>query len=124
MALVSPNPGELANLAQRSGVIRPVSVTSRRLVRASSTQVVAELVGRYSAGEDTPALGRESGITRPGLRELLRAEGMPMRRQAITSENAEKAVALYEGELTIDEVVKQVGFSYSTVQRLLHQVSA
>ncbi len=38
----------------------------------------------------------------------------------MTPEDAERAVRLYERGLTIDEVVGQVGYSFSTIRRMLH----
>jgi DNA-binding IclR family transcriptional regulator len=38
----------------------------------------------------------------------------------MTPEDAERATRLYERGLTIDEVVEQVGYSFSTVRRMLH----
>lgn len=78
------------------------------------------MVARYNGGEDTPALSRAYGISRGGLRKLLLAEGVSFRKQPMTSEDAERAVRLYERGLTIDEVVEQVGYSFSTVRRMLH----
>lgn len=83
--------------------------------------MIAELVARYEAGEDTPALSREYGISKTGLRELLLAEGVTMRRQAITLEDALRAVQLYGSGLTIKDVVRQVGYSYGTIRRVLHE---
>lgn len=78
------------------------------------------MVARYNAGEDTPALSREYGVSKTGLRELLLAEGV-MRRQAITPGDAEKAVRLYESGLTIKQTVEQVGYSFGTIRRVLHE---
>lgn len=126
--LVSPSPGELANLALQSRVMQPGAasveaqeVRVRSLRRRLAPQVIEELVARYIAGEDTPALSREYGISKTGLRELLQAEGVSMRRQAITPEDAERAVRLYERGLTITQVVERVGYSYGTVRRTLHE---
>jgi lambda repressor-like predicted transcriptional regulator len=93
----------------------------RSLRRRLSPQIISELVARYTAGEATPALSREYGISKTGLRELLLAEGVAFRRQAMTPEDAERAVRLYEGGLTIEQVVGQVGYSFSTIRKVLHE---
>lgn len=93
----------------------------RSIRRRLTPHTIAELVARYKAGEHTPALSREYGISKTGLLELLRTEGVPLRRQAITPEDAEKAVRLYESGLTIKQVVEQVGYSYGTIRRVLHE---
>jgi DNA invertase Pin-like site-specific DNA recombinase len=93
----------------------------RNLRRRLAPQTIAELVARYNGGEHTPALSRQYGISKTGLLQLLQDKGVPLRRRSVTPEDAERAVRLYERGLTIDEVVKPIGYSYSTVQRLLHQ---
>ena len=93
----------------------------RSLRRRLAPQVIAELVARYNTGEGTLALSREYGISKTGLRELLQAEGVSMRKQAITPEDVEKAVRLYERGLTVVQVVKEVGYSYGTIRRVLHE---
>ncbi len=78
-------------------------------------------MARYNAGEETPALSREYGISKSGLRQLLLAEGVSFRRQTITPEDAERAVRLYESDLTIKHVVGQVGYSFGAIRRTLHE---
>lgn len=116
-ALLPPNLGELANLAQKSRVMQPGSVSiggqkalMRNLRRRLSPQAIDELVARYNSGEQTPALSREYGISKSGLRQLLLAEGVSFRKQGITPKDAEKAVHLYESGLTIKELVIQIGY--------------
>lgn len=93
----------------------------RSLRRRLSPQVIEELVDRYNTGEGTPALSREYHISKSGLLQLLRAEGVSLRRQPLAPEDAKRAVRLYENGLTIDEVAEQIGSSYSTVRKILHQ---
>jgi hypothetical protein len=126
-ALMPPTAGELARLARKSGSINPDSVPAkekevptRTLKRRLSPQERAELVARYSAGEDTPALSREYGISKCGLLHLLRKEGVTMRKQAITPGDAKRAARLYGSGLSITEVVHRIGYSYSTVRKSLH----
>lgn len=64
--------------------------------RRFTPQVIEELVARFCAGDETPALSREHGASKTGLLRLLRAEGVPVRKQAITIDDAERAVQLYE----------------------------
>lgn len=83
--------------------------------------MVEELVARYNSGADTPALSREFGISKTGLRQLLLAEGVVFRRQSITAEEAEQAVRLYASGLTIRQVAKQVGYPYESIRRALRE---
>lgn len=92
----------------------------RSLRRRLSPQQIEELVARYNAGLDTPALSRAYGISRGGLRKLLLAQGVSFRKQPMTHEDAKRAVRLYERGLTINQVVDQVGYSFSTIRRMLH----
>jgi hypothetical protein len=101
-ALLPPDFGELATLAQRSRAAQPEPIPTaptaqmRSLRRRLSPQMIEELVARYNAGEDTPTLSREHGISKTGLRQLFLAEGVAFRRQGITPEVADTAVRLYE----------------------------
>lgn len=121
-----PTPGEVAKLAQLSRSIQPDATSKgmqaapqRSLRRRLAPQAIEELVARYIAGEETPALSREFGISASGLRQLLRADGMSLRGHAITPEDVEKAVQLYERGLTITQVVAQVGYSHGTIRTAL-----
>jgi len=97
------------------------SAPVRSLRRRLSPQVIDGLVARYNAGEDTPALSREYGISKTGLLQLLRAEGVCFRRHAISPEDVERVVRLYESGMTITQVMGQVGYSYGTIRRVLHE---
>jgi lambda repressor-like predicted transcriptional regulator len=79
-----------------------------------------DIVSRYQAGDSTPALARDYGVAKSALLQLLRNEGVPMRKQAITSADAKQAARLYEGGMSITEIVEQIGYSYSTVRKSLH----
>jgi hypothetical protein len=125
--LSPPTPGELATLAKQSRGMKlgPTPVESpeapeRSLRRRLSPQQIQELVARYNAGEDTPALSCAYGISRGGLRKLLLAQGVSFRKQPMSPEDAKRAVRLYERGLTIDQVVERVGYSFSTIRRMLH----
>jgi AraC-like DNA-binding protein len=130
--LPAPTPGEVAKLAQLSREIQPEppakekqAAPPRNLRRRLSPQAIDELIARYTAGEKTPALSREYGISESGLRDLLRAEGVTLRGHPITPEHAEKAVRLYETGLTITQIVAQIGYSHGTIRTalLMHGVA-
>jgi hypothetical protein len=101
-------------------VVEAQAAATRSLRRRLSAQQIEALVARYNAGEDTPALSRAFGISRGGLRKLLLAQDVSFRKQPMTPEDTERAIRLYECGLTIDQVVEQVGYSFSTVRRMLH----
>lgn len=124
--LTTPTPTDVARLAQLSRSLQPATIAERKpaaphrsLRRRLPPEAIEELVTRYTAGEETPALSREIGISASGLRDLLRAEGVSLRGHAITPEDAERAVQLYEQGLTITQVVAQIGYSHGTIRRAL-----
>lgn len=83
----------------------------RNLRRRLSRRVVAEIVSRYEAGDNTPALAQDYGIAKSALLQLLRNEGVTLRKQCITLREAKQAARLYESGLSITEVVEQIGYS-------------
>lgn len=126
--LIPPTPGELARLAEKSRALHlepdempAPHLTPRNLKRRLSRQEVAEIVSRYNAGHNTPALARDYGIAKSALLQLLRKEGVPLRKQAITSADAKQAARLYKRGLSITEIVERIGYSYSTVRKSLHE---
>lgn len=94
---------------------------ARNLRRRLDPKVIFTLVARYNAGEHTPALAKEYGISSTGLRKLLLNEGVKLRMQSITPEDSDQAVQLYQSGLTIREVVKEIGYSLGSIRRELHR---
>ena len=127
-ALLPPSPRELAHLAQQARKnhpgpppLAPAWVPTRSLRRRLAPRVVEELTTRYAAGEAIRALSREYGVSRSGLCQLLLRDGVALRRQGITPEDADEAVRLYQDGFTIRQVVDRVGHSYGTIRKVLHQ---
>lgn len=127
-ALTSPTPGELARLTGKAGAFQPepgaASVNeapTRSLRRKLPLEVIDEVVQRYKTGEFTTDLSREYGISKNGLLKLLRAERVSLRKQPISLGDAKRAVQLYESGLTIEKVVEQIGYSYGTIRKTLHE---
>jgi DNA-binding CsgD family transcriptional regulator len=95
-----------------------------RHVRGRS-YVCEAIVLRYEAGESAVALSREYDISRDGLRRLLKKAGVTIRTQfVVTPEAVKQIVQLYETGLTIRQVAVQLGCSYGTVRRVLHESGA
>jgi AraC-like DNA-binding protein len=127
-SLSPPTPDEVTRLAQLSRQILPEAIAIRKptdqprnIRRRLSQRAIDELIARYTAGEVTPTLSREYGISPSGLRDLLRAEGVSLRGRAITPEDVKKAVQLYEHGLTITEVVRHIGYSRDTIRTALRK---
>jgi transposase len=126
--LLSPTPDEIAKLASLARrlpleAISPAEppVFQRSLRRRLSPRAIDDLVARYTAGEQTPALGQEFGISESGVRDLLRSEGVTLRSHAMTVEEAERALHLYARGLTIRQVAALLGYSYSAIWKLLRK---
>ena len=134
--LLCPTPGDIAKLAAKSQRImaaemikgkskpnpKPAPVPARRrLKHRLGPDKIEEIVHRYRSGETTPALSREHGIFKSGLLDLLRDQGVSLRKQPIPKDHIEKAAQLYQSGLSIQEVVDQIGYSYSTIRKALHQ---
>lgn len=124
-----PTPTMLARLVKKvraSNVESEPSTSNkeyvpRNLRRRLDPKVISTLVDRYNAGEHTPVLAKEHGISMTGLRKLLLNEGVKLRMQSITPEDSDQAVKLYQSGLTIREVVKEVGYSLGSIRRELHR---
>lgn len=99
----------------------PEQTPVRSLRRRLAPQIIAELVERYNAGEQRPALSREYALSKSGLRKLLLAAGVTFRGHVLTPEDAAEAVRLYQDGLTIKQVVGEVGYSYGTIRTVLHE---
>lgn len=93
--LLPPAPAQLAELAEMARAFNaaptslPLSTGSApvtRVRRRLRPGAIARLVERYEAGEHTPALSQEFGISRSSLCALLRSEGMALRRRPIDAD--------------------------------------
>lgn len=76
---------------------------------------------RYKAGETVKALSREFGVSESGLRDLLLVEDMEIRQSPMIPEDIDRAVQLYEGGLTVKQVVKKLGYPIGTIRRVLRK---
>lgn len=124
--LLPPTASELAALAKQSREMREDFTApetrpffTRNLSRRLLPETIAELVARYRGGESMAKLSEEVGISKAGLRKLLLAEGVTLRKQPLTPEGCEQAVRLYHEGMSIMEVVDQLESSYGAVRRAL-----
>jgi len=125
-SLMPPTPdavAKLAHLAHKMPAESPARETHpsrpRNLRRRLTPQVIEEIVTRYTAGEKTPALSREFGISESSVRDLLGAEGITLRGHAITLEDIGRTVRLCESGLTITAVAAQLGYAHGTIRTAL-----
>ena len=125
--LLPPTPVQVARLVRIAQALKPAEIAKaeqkyvvRGLRRRLGARKVKELVSRYEAGEYTTDLSREYGISKAGLLDLLRGEGVSIRKQPMTPEDIDRAVELYESGLTIKQVVEQIGYSNGPIRSALH----
>lgn len=127
-SLLPPNPDELAELAamarahntlHHSDSRNVLKVRVVRMRRRLSPESVSRLVERYEAGENTPVLSQEFGISRSSLCTLLRSEGVALRRRPLDADVRQRAESLYAQGSSIRLVASTVGYSYGTVRRTL-----
>ena len=103
----------------------PPKPLARSLRRRLAPEVREAILARYDAGESALALSQEYGISRDGLRRLLKHAGVAIRTQfVVTPKVARQIVQLYESGLTIRQVAVQVGCAYGTVRGVLHENDA
>ena len=125
--LLPPTPVQVARLVNIARALKPAEIAEaeqkyvvRGLRRRLGARKIKELVRRYEAGEYTTDLSREYGISKAGLLDLLRGEGVSIRKQPMTEGDIDRAVELYESGLTIKQVVEQIGYSNGPIRNALH----
>lgn len=128
--LLPPTQDQLAELAKMARAFN-VSATSsppstgiapaRRVRRRLSPEALARLVERYEAGEHTPALSQEFGISRSSLCNLLRSEGVTLRPRPMEVDTRRLAVNLYAQGCSVRRLAKVVGCSNGTIRKTLHK---
>lgn len=89
------------------------------LDRRLTPEAVHQLLGDYQTGTSANQLAVRYQLSRSSVRRLLRESGTPRRYQAMTDEEADQAVELYQSGLTISEVAAKLDRPWSTVQTAL-----
>ncbi|MFI6367621.1 helix-turn-helix domain-containing protein [Nocardia sp. NPDC050630] len=74
---------------------RPVYVPSPGRKRHLKQAEVDEIVARYRAGRHSTQLAKEHGLAKETVLKLLRANGVKIRRQGLSPEQAAEAEWLY-----------------------------
>ena len=126
--LAPPNPREWERLAERSRTsnlrsvpIEPARAPVKSIRCRLSPHEIDDLVARYTAGASLRSLSLGYGVSRSGIRPLLRAEGLTLRVQGMTPDEAESAVRFFESGLTIRQIVEQIGYSCGTIRTMLYE---
>lgn len=130
-SIIPPSHHELAELAAMARAFNaaPYSVVPkqrtslRRIRRRLSPDDRQRLVERYTAGESTPTLSREFGISASSVCTLLRSQGVALRGQRLDMPTADRVVTLYREGRSLRQVANTVGCSYGTVRKVLHEAA-
>lgn len=86
-----------------------------RSKRFLSPEDVADIICRYQAGETTQQVGTRYGISKTRVATVLREQGVTIRRQGLTTEQAGEAAALYVAGQSLAQLGARFGVSHTTV---------
>jgi DNA invertase Pin-like site-specific DNA recombinase len=79
-----------------------------------------EIIAAYQAGSTTRQLAQVYGASKTSIQHILHAEGITLRRQPLTPDQAREAKRLYATGLSTYAIAKQFGVVQSTVWRALN----
>lgn len=126
--LLPPTLLDIGKLAEQSRKVSTAKISNPRkkaahpsLKRRLAAEIIETIVTRRKSGEKVKVLCEEYGISESGLNDLMTKAEAPVRANPITLEDIDMAVQLYESGLTVNQVVKQLGYSIRTIRRVLHQ---
>jgi hypothetical protein len=91
-----------------------------RSKRFLTDQDVADIQGRYEGGETTQQIGVSYGVSKTRVARTLREQGVPLRRQGLTNEQASEAADLYAGK-SLACLAARYAVSPMTVSRALRR---
>lgn len=93
-----------------------------RSKRFLNTQDITDIVTRYEAGETTQQVGARYGISKTRVATILREQGIAIRRQGLTDEQAREAAELYVSGRSLAWLAVHFGVSNTTIAaKLRHQ---
>lgn len=125
-SLSAPTPEALARLVEFTRRMRapnpPVieqTTPPRSIKRRLTKQQRDDILRRRQAGETLHALAHEFGISESGLRDLLFAATMEMKKPPMTAEDVVRAVALYESGLSARQIALELCYPLGTIRRVL-----
>jgi hypothetical protein len=117
-----------AELRKRSGESAPrppVSAQDRRKPRSKrflTAEDVTDIVHRYETGETTQQVGTGYGISKTRVATVLRDQGITIRRQGLTIEQASEAEKLYaDGGKSLAWLGARYDVSHTTVAAALRR---
>lgn len=114
---------KLAGLAPNSASsTAPLEQVSRPLRRRLAPALVKRVATEYELGATTPNLCATYGLSKAGILQLLRDEGVALRRRLLTNDQVEVARKLHEHGHPIAAIATRLDTSYNNVrQRLIRE---
>jgi len=92
-----------------------------RTKRFLTTGDVTDIVARYQVGETTQEIGTHYGISKTRVATVLREQGVTIRRQGLTAEQAREAAELYVAGKSLSWLGARFGVSHTTIAAVLRQ---
>lgn len=110
----------MASQARKSPVSElELGPQSWRLSRRLDPSVAREIAVKYEAGEMTPALCTQYGLSKSGILRLLRDQGIALRRQPLTDKQVAIAKQFYAEKQPISTIAEHLDTSYNNVRQRL-----
>jgi transposase-like protein len=78
---------------------------------------IAQIVGRYQAGESSTSLAATFGISKGSVIRLLRDADVPIRNQGLTDDQIAEAARLYASGQSLAQIGAHLGVDHGTVWR-------
>ena len=78
-------------------------------------------MARYEAGETTQQVGSRYGISKSRVATVLREQGVTIRRQGLTDEQAREAAKLYQAGKSLAWLGTRFGVSRTTIAAVLRK---
>lgn len=92
-----------------------------RSKRFLNPQDITDLVHRYQAGETTQRIGDRYGISKTRVANVLREQGVAIRRQGLNDEQVSEAAALYAAGSSLAWLGARYDVSHTTVATALRR---
>jgi len=92
-----------------------------RSKRFLTTENVADIVARYEAGETTQHIGTRYGISKTRVANVLREQGVAIRRQGLSDVQVDEAATLYTAGKSLAWLGAHYGVSHTTVATALRR---
>jgi predicted GNAT family acetyltransferase len=87
-------------------------IRSKRFLRP---QDIADIAARYQAGDTTQQIGMHYGISKTRVATVLREQGVALRRQGLSGEQAREAADLYATGRSLAWLGARFGVSHTTI---------